>query len=350
MEFGLSEEQRMLEASVRRWTDTEAPQERIAALADAGTTCDAALWQGLAELGTTGILVPEAHGGAGLTLFDACLVQEALGRAAVPAPYLGTAILAPIALRRAEPAVAEQWLPAIARGERRIGIGLSEATGAREDAGVRVDGGRAHGRALFVVDGVDGDALVLVDRADDSIEVRALTTVDHTRGVVELELDGAAVTPVASGADAVEELVAAGRTAIAADILGAAEVMIDRAVAYSLERKQFDRVIGSFQAVKHMCAEMAADLEPCRSLVWYAAHAHEAFPDEHALMACHAKAHLSEVGQTVARKATEVHGGMGFTDELGLHYWFKRIGLDRQLLGGPERVRAQAASLQGWDS
>jgi alkylation response protein AidB-like acyl-CoA dehydrogenase len=97
-----------------------------------------------------------------------------------------------------------------------------------------------------------------------------------------------------------------------------------------------------------MCAEMAAALEPCRSLVWYAAHAFDHAPDESTLMACHAKSHLSEVGRFVARTSTEVHGGMGFTDLAGLHYWFKRIGLDRQLLGGPELVRNEAARVQGW--
>jgi alkylation response protein AidB-like acyl-CoA dehydrogenase len=93
---------------------------------------------------------------------------------------------------------------------------------------------------------------------------------------------------------------------------------------------------------------MASDLEPCRALVWYAAHAVGAIPEESRLMICHAKAHLAEVGQQVARKSTEVHGGMGFTDLLGLHYWFKRNGFNRQLLGAPELVREEAARLQGW--
>jgi alkylation response protein AidB-like acyl-CoA dehydrogenase len=103
--------------------------------------------------------------------------------------------------------------------------------------------------------------------------------------------------------------------------------------------------------VKHLCAEMAAELEPCRSLIWYAAYAFDVatptVPGEASLMAAHAKALTSEVGRFVARTSTEVHGGMGITDLLGLHFWFKRIGLNRQLLGGPERVREIAARLQG---
>jgi alkylation response protein AidB-like acyl-CoA dehydrogenase len=119
-------------------------------------------------------------------------------------------------------------------------------------------------------------------------------------------------------------------------------------VAYAGQREQFGRVIGSFQAVKHMCAEMAAMLEPARALVWHAAHAQDALPGEARLGAAHAKAHLGEVGREVSRMATEVHGGIGFTHELGLHYWFKRIGANRQLLGAPERCRREAAAFQGW--
>jgi alkylation response protein AidB-like acyl-CoA dehydrogenase len=95
-----------------------------------------------------------------------------------------------------------------------------------------------------------------------------------------------------------------------------------------------------------MCAEMAADLEPCYALVWHAAHCHNHSPAEARLMACHAKAHISEMSKGIAKKATEVHGGMGFTDLLGLHYWFKRIGLNRQILGSPELVREEAYKTQ----
>jgi alkylation response protein AidB-like acyl-CoA dehydrogenase len=120
------------------------------------------------------------------------------------------------------------------------------------------------------------------------------------------------------------------------------------AVAYAKQREQFGRPIATFQAVKHLCAEMIAELEPARSLVWYAAHAFDHRPEEAALMALHAKAHLAEIGTSIVRTATEVHGGIGFTSEYDLHLWFKRVGLDRQLLGGPDVTRAEAASLQGW--
>jgi alkylation response protein AidB-like acyl-CoA dehydrogenase len=123
--------------------------------------------------------------------------------------------------------------------------------------------------------------------------------------------------------------------------------MIAQSVAYAGERKQFDRLIGSFQAVKHMCSEMIAELEPARSLLWYAAHSFDAMPDEAPLMACHALAHISEIGREIASVSTQVHGGIGWTDEQNLHFWFKRIGAARHLLGGPELLRARAAELQG---
>jgi len=146
---------------------------------------------------------------------------------------------------------------------------------------------------------------------------------------------------------AIARMLDAGRVALAADTLGACESMLAQAVAYAQQRKQFDRLIGSFQAVKHLCAEMVAELEPARSLLWYAAHALDALPAEAPLVASHALAHVSEIGREIASVATQVHGGIGWTDEQNLHFWFKRIGAARHLLGGPEQLRERAARLQG---
>ena len=123
--------------------------------------------------------------------------------------------------------------------------------------------------------------------------------------------------------------------------------MLDKAVAYAKERKQFGRAIGSFQAVKHLCAEMAAELEPARALRLVRRLRLRPGPDEAPADGRARQGAPLEVGRFVARTATEVHGGIGMTDLLGLHYWFKRIGPNRQLLGGPERCRAIAALAQG---
>ena len=156
-----------------------------------------------------------------------------------------------------------------------------------------------------------------------------------------------AATPVEvlTGGDA-RRVLDAGRVVLAAETLGAAQSMLDQAVAYAGQRRQFGRIIASFQGVKHACAEMAAWLEPCRAFVWYAAHVQDGPDEEARTLAAQVKAHLDEVGRDVARHATEVHGGMGFTELLGLPFWFKRITANRQLLGGPERCREEAAAAQ----
>ncbi len=180
-----------------------------------------------------------------------------------------------------------------------------------------------------------------------------LPSLDRTRPLLDVTfadapaiLLGAANDPIAARTRVLD----AGRVMLAADTLGAAQAMLDQAVAYAKERVQFGRVIGSFQAVKHTLADLATMLEPCRSLVWFAAHAQDALPEEARLAALQAKAHLDDVGREVARLSTEVHGGMGFTDLQGLHFWFKRIDTNRQLLGTPERCRHEAALVQGWVS
>lgn len=177
--------------------------------------------------------------------------------------------------------------------------------------------------------------------------MQPLTTIDLTRSIGELHFQNVEAEPLTHG-DGLIAMRDAGWIMLAADTLGAGWQMIEKSVAYAQERRQFDRAIGSFQAVKHLCAEMAAELEPGRALIWYAAHAFDDIPSDASLTAAHAKAYLSEVGRFVARTSTEVHGGIGITDLLGLHYWFKRIGLNRQLLGGPERVRHLAAQMQGF--
>ena len=207
------------------------------------------------------------------------------------------------------------------------------------------------GADAFLVAAGASDLLLLAANAP-GLTVVPLATVDKTRRVAELNFDGveaaAAIGGPGGAARAIERMLDAGRVALTGDIVGACDAMLDQAVVYAEQRVQFGRVIASFQAVKHMCAEMAAELETTRSLFWYAAHAFDELPGEAALAIAHAKAHASETGTFVARTAIEVHGGVGFTDEQNLHVWFKRIGVDRQLLGGPSLLRARAARLQGW--
>ena len=361
MEFGLSEDQKLLQESIGRTLEKVSPLERVRKAADEHADYAGDVWQALAELGVAGMLIAEEHGGMGMGLLDAALASEMLGRHVAPAPFVATAVMAPIAIGGAgSKAQQAAWLPKLASGKAIAGVAVSErAAGAREGAGIAASGGRLTGTALFVVDAAGAGIFVVADKtgglhlvAGDAKGLTriALTSIDLTRPLGELRFDNVEAEPLNTGnaGAALKRMVDAGRVMLAADTLGAGWAMIEKAVAYAGERKQFGRVIGSFQAVKHMCAEMAAELEPCRSLIWYAAHAFDTMPDEASLMAAHAKALTSETGRFVARTATEVHGGMGFTDLVGLHYWFKRIGLSRQLLGSPEQVRHEAAVIQGW--
>ena len=361
MYFGLSEEQKSLEENINRFLEDNASLDVIKAVANGESDKAKEVHQGIIDLGLSGLIVPEDYGGLELNMLFATVVAAALGSGTAPVPYTGSYVMAPMAINLGgDDNQKSNWLPKIAGGECVIGVGLSEYVGAREDAGIEFSDGKLSGRCLFLIDGKDADAyllanksgeLFIVDSASSGISVTELTTVDKTRTSIELVLDqvDAEILPGSNDKKVIEKVLDAGRLMLAADTVGAAQVMLDKSVAYSLERKQFGRLIGSFQAVKHMCAEMAAELEPCHSMIWHAAHCQDNVPEEARLMACQTKAHTSEVGKQVSKTATEVHGGMGFTDELGLHYWFKRIGLNRQLLGSPELIREEAGKLQGFD-
>ncbi len=361
MEFALSSDQTMMQDSVGRTLERLCPLDRVKSAVQQKEPLARDVWTGLIELGVPALLIPEAHGGLGLSLLDAALVSETLGRFATPVPFIASCVMAPIALREAGNAAQQaQWLPKLASGAAIAGVAVTEqVSGARDGAGVTAANGKLSGKALFVLDAGAADLFIVGDRNQNlhiveanaaGLERIALTAIDETRSLGELRFTNTPAEPLNSANDAVvlTQMRDAGWVMLAADTLGAADSMLEKAVAYAKERQQFGRVIGSFQAVKHLCAEMAAELEPARALVWYAAHAFDAMPAEASLAAAHAKAHLSEIGRFVARTSTEVHGGMGITDLLGLHYWFKRIGLDRQLLGGPERVRHLAAVMQGF--
>ena len=355
MRFALSDDQVMLQDSLNRALGDLVPLELVRAFAeDRELLAVNRVWTQLAALGLPGLMVAEEYGGLGLGMLEAALASEALGKVVAPTPFLGSAVLAPLALKlAANEEQQRRWLPKLASGEVTAGIAISEPiAGARDGAGVTAANGRLNGQALFAFSAIGSELLIVADKtgglhlAHVAHAIDLMPGIDTTRRLMALTFKDTPAEPLAAGAT-LDRLRDAAWIMLAADTLGAAQTMLDRAVAYAGERKQFGRVIGSFQAVKHLCAEMAAELEPARALVWYAAYAFDHAPEEASLMAAHAKAHTSEIGRFIARTATEVHGGIGMTDLLGLHFWFKRIGQNRQLLGGPEKVREIAARLQG---
>ena len=360
MYFGLSEEQSFFQDNVKKYLEEHATIDNIKHITSGDKkNLSAEIHQGLLNLGINGLLIPEEFGGLGLDLLFAAVVSEALGGGVGPTPFIAPYVMAPTAIKHAgSKTQQENYLSKIATNEYRFGVGFSEFIGKRNDAGITFLDNTLNGRAMFVLDANYATHLLLadekgqifvVDAKSADLEIVKLTTVDKTRQYTEVickNLEAELLEHSSDSINPINQAIDAGRIMLAADSLGASQTMIDKAVDYAKERKQFGRAIGSFQAVKHMCAEMAADLEPCYALVWHAAHCHDHSPAEARLMACHAKAHVSEMSKGIAKKATEVHGGMGFTDLLGLHYWFKRIGLNRQILGSTELVREEAYKTQ----
>jgi len=343
MEFGLSEDQIMLQETVRRFVAEEVPLDLIRQVADGDDAATAKLETDLGALGLDGLLVPEADGGSGLGVLDAILVQECFGYGVVPARFLSNSVAA-YALRDTGSALVN----GIASGETRFGGALNDFTSRRDGSGLLIHDDTVAGSSLMAMD-VRG-ATHMLCLANDAIHTgepgaaEPVKTIDRTRAFSKLGL--ASIDKGIQIRD-VDRVFAVACVLMAADTLGAAQCMLDKAVAYAAERQQFGRVIGSFQAVKHLCAEMAAKLEPARALLWHAAHAIDVEDEEALAMAFLAKAHISEIGTFIARTSTEVHGGMGFTDLVGLHYWFKRIGVNRQVMGSPMALRELAARQQG---
>ncbi|HET7879510.1 MAG TPA: acyl-CoA dehydrogenase family protein [Acetobacteraceae bacterium] len=351
MEFALSEEQRLFADSLRSLLTDRVPVEALRRHAETGNGFDAELWHSLTELGLPGLLVPERFGGAGLGVLDAAVAAEVLGGAAAFAPFAGSVVMATLAfVQGATEQLQDAWLPRIAAGEVRCGVGFGGVLhGDRLNGVVKaaIDAGAPTHLLVYLP---DGNAAVAAADAS-GVAMTMHRSIDRTRPVTDLRFDNtpavvldAANAPLA----AMHRVLDAGRVVLAADTLGAAQHMFDQALAFVKQRTQFNRLIGSFQAVKHQFADMVTILEPCRAMVWYAGYVQDALPDEARLTALQTKAHLGDVGRDIARMATEAHGGMGFTDLLGLHYWFKRISFNRQMLGGPEHCRDEAARLQGW--
>jgi len=360
MYFGLSEEQQFFKDNVNKFLNDHASLDIVKKIIDNNDLdIKNQIANGILNLGINSLLVPEKYGGLGLDLLFAAAVSQSLGENVAPFSFAGSYVMAPVALSLGgNEDQKNKYLNSIVNNKMKFAVGFSEYIAARNNFGFLFKNNTVSGKSIFVLDVENSTHLLIADEAgqigvininDKNIKLTELTTVDKTRTYFEIQFEKALVDileETKSNINAVTRSIDAGRIVLAADSLGASEALLTKAVEYSKERKQFGRAIGSFQAIKHMCAEMAADLEPCYSLVWHAAHCFDNIPDESRLMSCHAKSHVSDVSKVIAKKATEVHGGMGFTDLMGIHYWFKRIGVNRQNLGSPETIREEAAKIQ----
>ncbi|WP_193044144.1 acyl-CoA dehydrogenase family protein [Mycolicibacterium baixiangningiae] len=294
-------------------------------------------WQALAGAGWTGLEVPEHLGGAGATFAEVAVICGEIGRAAGATDYLGSAVLAVGALTMLAPGdIRDELLSGTAAGTVRAAVVTD---------GFTFDGGRLSGHAEFVPDAAGADRLLLL--AGDVV-VEAVSTVtpqpvlDETRRLAVVSADGVEVTNVlAVEGDVAGRLRDRAAVAIACDSLGLAEAMLSATVEYVKVRRQFDRPIGSFQAVKHACADMVVQIEVCRQLVDAAVAAVDT-PDA-TIAAAMAKSHVCSAAVDIAGKAMQLHGGIGYTWESGIHVYLKRAALNRSLFGSPAAHRRQLA-------
>jgi alkylation response protein AidB-like acyl-CoA dehydrogenase len=357
--FGLSEEQQLLQDTVAQFLEGECPLPRVRELYDADEAYDPTLWKGLCELGVAGLMAPEEHGGAGLGMVDLALVAEILGRGAFPGPFLGHALAIVALLEGGSDAQKAHWLPRLAAGDALGAVALGEESGvwAAEDWTPALEGDSLSGTKSFapcaagadlLVVGAAGGELVLVEGAAAGVTLEPIDTLDRTRRTDRVVLENAACERLADGARAAARVRDAGLALLAADAFGGATRLVELTVEYAKTREQFGQTLAHFQAVKHRLADMAVDVEPARGLFWYAAYAWDDLPDECERAAAHAKAHLCDRFMAIARDAVELHGGIGFTWECDVQFWFKRAMFDRTFLGGPAVHRERAAALGGW--
>jgi len=358
MHFGLTEEQLLLQETVRGFAAGECPPPRLREIFDAGAGHDPALWKGLAEMGVAGLTVPQALGGAGLGLLELALVMEELGAGALPGPILGHT-LACLAIQLAgSEAQQRRWLPDLASGERIATIAFAEPCDVWDPeswqlpAQSRLRGAKRHvphaALAELVVVGVRGGGFALVERGAAGLRIEDERGADRTRPIAELAFDGSPADLLAGAPAAAARVRDAALVMLAADAFGAAWHLVRMTVDYAKTRQQFGAPIAQFQAVKHQLADMATQIEPTRGLFWYAAHAWDHLPAESPRAAAIAKAHITARASEVARAAVELHGGLGFTWECDVQLWFKRAMFDRTWGGNPAHHLSRIAALGDW--
>jgi alkylation response protein AidB-like acyl-CoA dehydrogenase len=362
MDFGLSEDQILLKDTVKRFLGEKCPTTRVRHIMESDGAHDAKLWSDLAELGVTGLMVPAAQGGLGHELLDLALVAEELGYAATPGPFLGSAMATVALIECGDAAQREKWMPGLASGETIATLALGEEGSEWEPSRLKTEakGGKLNGRKplvpyagiadLILVAARDesGPGLWAVERSAPGLEITTQPGNDMTRRLDVVSLSNVAGTRLAGGDVALDRAIDAGLVLIAADAYGGSRRCLEMARDYALQREQFGQIIGAFQAVKHQLANIAAELEPSLSLLWYTAHAFDHIRDQAPRHAAMVKAHMSDLYDRITRDTTELHGGIGFTWEFDLHLWFRRAIFDRSFLGDADFQRARAADLSGW--
>ncbi|MEV0703326.1 acyl-CoA dehydrogenase family protein [Saccharopolyspora sp. NPDC050389] len=346
MTFDFTDEQRALRQAVRELLDDHGSEPAVRATAASATGVDPDLWKLLAgQLGLAGLVVPERYGGAGAGPVELAIVLEEMGKKLFCGPYLSSSVLAATLLTELSCA---EFLPDLASGQRTATVVFAQRSIAA--------GERLSGEQRFVLDGATADLLLVVtdgprvfavDPAADGVSIQPMSTLDGTRRLAAIALDDVPARLVGDPditAAAVAWTLRTGEIMLAAEQAGGARAVLDMAVEYARTRFQFGRAIGSFQAIKHMCADLLVEVESAYSTAYAAAWALAERSPEATALAAMAQAFCSDAFLRVAADNIQIHGGIGFTWEHPAHLYLRRARSSAQLLGDAETHRERYLS------
>jgi alkylation response protein AidB-like acyl-CoA dehydrogenase len=367
---GLSAEQAEIGRTVAAFIATHSPESEVRRLLDTERGFDDGVWAQLAELGVPGLTIAEEHGGLGLGIAELSLVMEAAGGALLCAPLLSSAVLGTALIQRAADKAAQaDLLPALASGARRAAVALGAAAQGGVDpvptatASHGAAGWQVSGTCQFVLDGHTADDILVaatgpgglrifaVDAAAPGVRRTPMDTLDRTRKQAVLSFAAAPARPLSgAGPDviaAIGDVLDVARVLLAAEQVGGADACLHAAVEYAKTRIQFGRVIGSFQAVKHTCANMLVTLEGARAAMLDAVRIAASGGGDLALAASLGTIACSDAFASIASDALHVHGGIGYTWDHPSHLYFRRAMSSRLMFGGPGPHRARLLAAAG---
>jgi alkylation response protein AidB-like acyl-CoA dehydrogenase len=368
--FAFSEEQEELRKSVRRFLEDKSPETEVRRLMETEEGYDSAVWDQMAQqLGLQGLAIPEEFGGSGYGYVELIVVLEEMGRALLCAPYFSTVALAANALLASGDEQAKKdLLPGLASGDTIATVAFTEDSGRWDEAGITATatksagGWTLDGHKMFVIDGHIANLILVAARTGDSVSLfavdgnaagltrTALSTMDQTRKQARLELSstpGRLVGGEGEGWPILSKMLDLAAVALAAEQVGGAQKVLEMAVEYAKVRVQFGRPIGSFQAIKHKCADMLLEVESAKSAAYYAGWAAAEDNDELPVVASLAKAYCSDAYFHATAENIQIHGGIGFTWEHPAHLYFKRAKSSELLFGDPTYHRELLAQRIG---
>jgi alkylation response protein AidB-like acyl-CoA dehydrogenase len=368
--FAFNEEQEELRKTVRQFLEAKSPESAVREQMDTESGFDPAVWSQMGEqLGLQGLVIPEEFGGSGYGYIELIVILEEMGRSLLCAPFFSTVELAGNTLvHSGDDQAKADLLPGIASGETIAALALTEENGRWDEPGVTAtatrdgDAWKLSGTKSYVIDGHTATLLIVAARTDAGVSLFAvegdaagvtrtpLSTMDQTRKQAKVELadtPGRLIGTDGGGWAVLERVLDLAAVALAAEQVGGAQKCLDMAVEYAKDRVQFGRPIGSFQAIKHKCADMLLEVESAKSAAYYAAWCASELNDELPSVASLAKAYCSEAYFHAAAENIQIHGGIGFTWEHPAHLYFKRAKSSELLFGDPTYHRELLAQRIG---